>query len=110
MMLSRYSSGGKPQSGEDRIGGGMIGLPLDPLLYSRQTLGRLVDVVTVGDVDERREQLLEAFGAAKHRSGRRPVVGAAPRRARPRPHSFVLTHPSAFPRGRSATQSPPVAG
>ena len=111
MTLSRYFSGGKPQSVEDRIGGGMIGLAPDPLLYPRQTLGRLVDVVAVGDVDKGFEQLLQAFGAAEHRRGRRRLAGTASRRARRRSHSLVLTHPSAFPLGCSAaTQSPPIAG
>jgi hypothetical protein len=110
MTLSRYFSGGKPQSGEDRIGGGMIGLPPDPILYSRQPFGGLMDVVAVGDVGEGFEQLFEALGAPEHRRGRR-LAGTATRRARRRPHSFVLTHPSAFPCGCSAaTQSPSAAG
>jgi hypothetical protein len=53
--------------------------------------------------------LFKAFGPAK--DGRRRVAGSASRRARLRPHSLVLTHPTAFLRGCSvATQSPPVAG
>lgn len=111
MTLSRYFSRSKTQSGEDRVGGGMIGLPPDPLLYSRQTLGGLVDVVAVGDVDERFEQFLEAFGAAEHRGGCRFAAGTASRRRRRPLYSFVLTHPTAFPRGCSpATQNHPVAG
>ena len=110
MTLSRYSSGGKPQSVEDRIGGGAIGFPLDPFLHSRQTFGRLVDVVAIGEVGERFEQLFEAFGAAEDGGGRR-IAGTASRRTRRRPHWLELTHSSAFPLGCAArTQSPPVAG
>jgi hypothetical protein len=111
MTLLRYFSGGKPQSGENRIGGGMIGLAPDPLLDPCQTLRGLVYVVAVGDVDKRREQLLEAFGAAEDRRGYGFFVRAASRRPRRRPQSLVLAHPSAFPRDCSAaTQNPSVAG
>lgn len=110
MTLSRYFSGGETQSGEDRIGGGVIGLPFDPLLHSCQTLGGLVDVVAVSEVGECFEQLLEAFGAAE--DSRRYRIGrTASRRTPGWPHSLVLSHLSAFPLGCSArTQGPSVAG
>lgn len=110
MTLSRYSSGGKPQSVENRIGGGMVGLTLDPFLDQRQAFGGLVDVVTVGDVDKCFEQFFEAFGAAEDRRRGRSPVRAAARRARRRRQSLVSTHPSAFPRDDpAATQSLSVA-
>ncbi|HTW53882.1 MAG TPA: hypothetical protein VME45_18480 [Stellaceae bacterium] len=110
MTLSRYFSGGKPQSGENRIGGGMIGLTPDPLLDPRQTLRGLVDVVALSDVDKCFEQFFEAFGAAKDcRAGGSPARAAAGR-ARRRPQSLVLTHPSAFPHDYSAVTPGPVAG
>lgn len=86
----------KPQRGEDRIGGGRLGLPLDPVLDPRKALGGLMDVVAVGDVDKGFEQLFEAFGAAKDRY---LVAGSASRRAYHRPHCSVSPHPSAFLRG-----------
>jgi len=108
MTLLRFFSGSKPQSGEDRIAGGPICLPLDPLLYSRQALGGLMDVVAI-DIGEGFEQLFEAFVPTEDR--RRRIAGAASRRARHRSHSLILTHPTAFLRGCSvATQNPPVAG
>jgi hypothetical protein len=108
MTLLRSSLGGKPQIGEDRIGGGTIGLTLDPLLHPRQAFGGLMDVVAV-DIREGFEQLFKAFGPAK--DGRRRFAGTASRRARRWPHSLVLTHPTAFLRGCSVpTQNPPVAG
>jgi hypothetical protein len=111
MTLLRYFSGGKPQSGENRIRGGMIDLTLDPFLDPRQALRGLVDVIAVGDVDKCFEQFFEAFGAAEDRRAGRSPAGAAPGRARRRPQSLVLTHSSAFPRDCSvATQSPSVAG
>ena len=109
MTLSRYFSGGKPQSGEDRIGGGAIGFPLDPLLHLRQPLGGLMNVVAVGEVGERFEQLFEAFGATEDGTGR--IVGPTSWRARRRRHWLVLTHSSAFPHGcSSGTQNPSVVG
>ena len=108
MTLLRSSLRSKPKCVEDRIGGGTIGLTLDPLLHPRQAFGGLMDVVAI-DIREGFEQLFETLGAAEN--GRRRVAGSASRRARRRPHSLVLTHPTAFPRGCSvATQSPPVAG
>ena len=44
--------GSKPQRGEDRVGGGRLGLPLDPVLYKGEALGGLMDVVPLGDVGE----------------------------------------------------------
>ncbi len=108
MTLLRSFSGGKPQSGEDRIGGGPIGLPFDPLLDPRQALGGLMNIIPV-DIGEGLEQLLEAFGATED-CGRR-IAGPASRRTRRRSHSLVLTHPTAFRCGCSvATQNHPVAG
>lgn len=110
MTLWRYFSGGKPQSGEDRIGGGMIGLTPDPLLDARQAFGRLVDVVAIGDVDKGFEEFFETFGASEYGIGR-GLGGTASRRARRRLHPLVLPHPSTFPRHCSAaTQSPSLAG
>jgi len=109
MKLLRGFSGSKPQRGEDRIGGSLIGLPPDPLLDPREALGGLVDVVAVGDVDKGFEQLLEALGATEDRA-RRIVGSAAARRAHRGPHSIDLSHPSAFSRGIEAvTQTRPVA-
>jgi hypothetical protein len=110
MTLLRYSLRGKPQSGEDRIGGGAIGLRIDPFEDAIEAFGSLVDVVPIGDVDNGFEQLFEAFGTAEVFGGRR-IIGTAARRARLRPHSRVMTHPTAFPRGCSAaTRNPPAAG
>lgn len=111
MTLWRYSLGGKPQSGEDRIGGGATGLRVDPFEHAVKAFGGLVDVVAVGDVGEGFEQLFEAFGPAETCRGRRRMIGPAPWRARLRPYSCVMTHPSAFSRGGSAaTRNPPAAG
>ena len=93
MTLLRSFSGSKPQGGEDRIVGGPISLTLNPFLYTRQALGGLMDVVAI-DIREGLEQLFKAFGPAK--DGRRRVAGTASRRARRRPQSLVLTHPTAF--------------
>lgn len=110
MTQWRNSLRGKPQRSEDRIGGGAIGLRVDPFQHSGQTCGRLMDVVAVGDIDEGFEQLLEAFCLTRVSGRRHQIAGTAARCADLR-HSFVLTHPSAFPHGCSvATQSPPVVG
>ena len=109
MTLSR-TSGSKPQRGEDRIGGGPFRLPRDPVLDPGEALGSLMDIVAVGDVGERFEQLLKAFAAAPYRyRGRRN--GPASWRAHDRPLSLDVFHPSAFPRNIPApAQSLPVAG
>ena len=52
MKLWPPFSGSKPQRGEDGVGGGRLGLPLDPLLDAHEPFGRLMDVVAVGDVGE----------------------------------------------------------
>lgn len=110
MKLWRSFSGSKPQSGEERIGGGSVGLSPDPLLDARQALGGLVNVVALGDVGEGVEQRVEAFAAGQRRSGRR-IFAAAARRPYDRPHPVDLSHPGAFPCGvPAATQSRPVAG
>jgi hypothetical protein len=109
MKLLRDFSGSKPQRGEDRIGGSLLGLPPDPVLDPREALGGLVDVVAVGDVDNGLEQLLEALGATKGRAGRFAARAAA-RRVYRGPHAIDLSHPSAFSRGFEAvTQTRPVA-
>jgi hypothetical protein len=82
MTLSLPFSGSKPQRGEDRVGGGRLGLPPDPVLYPRQSLGGLMDVVAVGAAKDQR------------RTGR-----SASRRSHHRPHWSVSPHPSAFLRG-----------
>jgi hypothetical protein len=98
MTLSRCSLRSKPQRGEDRIVGGGRRLAIDPCLHLGQTLRGLMDIISLGDVGERFEQLLET-GVAFH--GRRGSRGAdaASRRAHDRPHFFDLSHPSAFPSG-----------
>jgi hypothetical protein len=110
MTLWRSSLRGKPQSGEDRIGGGAIGLGVDPIQHMAQTCSRLVDVVAVGDIDESFEQLFEAFGPAKV-SGRRHWASCPAAWCTDFPHSFALIHPGAFPHGSSeATQALHLAG
>ncbi|HWB51604.1 MAG TPA: hypothetical protein VG651_21020 [Stellaceae bacterium] len=96
MTLSPPFSGSKPQRGEDRVGGGRLGLPPDPFLHPGETLGGLVDVVAVGDVDNGFEELLEAFGTAE---ARRRRFRTASRSAYDRPHPCCVPHPTVFPRG-----------
>jgi len=108
MTLLRFFSGSKPQRGEDRIGGGPLGLLSDPLLDSGQALGGLMDVVAVGDIGERFEQLLETFATSK--GSRRPASAASPR-THEQPRFFAFPHSSAFSRGIPAVvQSLPAAG
>jgi hypothetical protein len=97
MTLLRAFSGSKPQSGEDRIGSGLCGLPADPVLDFGQALGGLMDVVAFSDIGERLEQLVEAFLARQGARGRH--AGAATRRAHGRQRSIDLSHAPAFPRG-----------
>jgi hypothetical protein len=100
MKLSRSSLRGKPQPGEDRIGGGLFGLPLDPVLYPGQAFGRLMDVVAVSDVGKRFKQLLEALALVQNGRGcRMAVAGGASRRAHGRQNFFDMIHTRAFPRG-----------
>lgn len=108
MKLLR-SLGSKPQSGEDGIGGGPLGLPPDPILNPGQAFGRLMDIVAVGNVGKGFKQLFKAFVTGGN--GRRHHhAGSASRRYRG-PHFFSLSHPSAFPRGIPAVvQSPPAVG
>jgi hypothetical protein len=96
MTLWPPFSGSKPQRGEDRVGGGRLGLPRDPLLDPREAFGRLMDVVAVGDIGKGFEQLFEAFGAPE---GRRRLGHPASRRAHNRSRASVSSHPSAFPCG-----------
>ena len=98
MTLSRCSLRSKPQRGEDRIVGGGRRLAIDPGLHLRQTLRGLMDVVALGDVGERFEQLLKTGIALRGRRGSRGA-DTAPRRAHDRPHFFDLSHLSAFPSG-----------
>jgi hypothetical protein len=110
MMLWRFSSGGKPQRGEDRIGGSRGGLPLNPLLNLGQTFRRLMDVVAVGDVGKGFEQLFKAFAAIQRRISDR-MTGAASWCAHRRQHSFLLSHACAFPHDiPDRIQIRPVAG
>jgi hypothetical protein len=69
-----------------------------------------MDVVAVGDVGERFEQLFETFAAAED-SAAGDTAGAASWRVRGRPYLVDLIHPSAFFRAiPAATQTRPVAG
>jgi hypothetical protein len=108
MTLLRYSLRGKPQSGENGVSGGALGLPPNPVLNPGQPFGCLMDVVAIGDVDKRFEQLLEALGAGLNRRGCR-VTRSTSRCPYDVPHFLDLSHPSAFPRGIS-TQSLSLAG
>jgi len=111
MTLLRSSLGSKPQRGEDWVGGGLLGLTTDPFLDSGKALGRLVDIVPVGNVGKRFEQLFEAV-VAPHRCRRGHMARPTSRRAhRKPPHFFNLSHPNAFPHGiiSAATQSLPGA-
>jgi hypothetical protein len=105
MKLWRSFSGSKPQSGEDGIGGGSLGLPPDPLLDLGQPLGGLMDVVAVGDVGEGFEQLLETFVAARSDGGCYDRRLLASRRA-PSARFFDVSHPSAFPCAASPGPGP----
>lgn len=51
----------EPQIDENRIGGGALRFVADPLLNRRQPVGRLMDIVAVGDVAERSQKLFETF-------------------------------------------------
>jgi hypothetical protein len=110
MTLLRSFSGSKPQPGEDRVGGGLLSLATDPFLDSGKALRGLVDVVPVGNVGKRFEQLFQAL-VARARRGGCGVPRSALRRAPDQPHFFDLSHPNAFPRGitPAVTQNPPGA-
>jgi hypothetical protein len=60
----------KPQIDKDRIGGSLLGLVADPLLNQRQTVGGLMNVVTVGDITECSQDLLQAFQPGAERLSR----------------------------------------
>jgi len=60
MKLSSCS-GGKPQNVEDGIVGGSLRLATDPVLYTGQSQGGLVDIVALGDIGDSLKQLPEAF-------------------------------------------------
>jgi hypothetical protein len=93
MKLSRCS-GGKPQNVEDRIVGGSLGLSPDPILYPSQSLRGLMDVVAVGDVDDRLDQLFETLVPGRDRAKGRRFVAAS----RNSDDGLVdLVHPIAFP-------------
>lgn len=103
MTLSR-SSGGKPQSVEDRIGCGALRLALDPILDPSEAFGGLMDIVAV-EIADGIEQLFDALIAtAGRRAGRH--MGAAARYQGDRAHSVVLSHPIAFPRGVATSAEP----
>jgi hypothetical protein len=108
MTLLLHSSGGKPQPGEDRVGGGLLSLATDPFLDSGEALRSLMDVVPIGDVGKRFEQLFEAVVASRRLCR---MARPASRRAYRQPHFFDLSHPNAFPHGiiSAATQSLPGA-
>ena len=112
MTLLRSFSGGEPQTSEDRIGAGLLGLPIDPGLHSGEAFGSLMDIIAVGDIGEGLEQLLKAVALAQNRCSGRPFVA---RRAARRPHGcknfFDVLHPCAFPHGiRALIQNLPLAG
>ena len=110
MTLWRYSSGGKPQRGEERIVGRRGGLPRDPFLNLRQTFRRLMDVIPLGDIGKGFEQLGEAFIAIQWWIGDR-VAGAASGCTHHRQYSFPMSHARAFPHDVPAgIQTHPVAG
>jgi hypothetical protein len=100
MKLLRAFSRSKPQPGEDRIGGGLLGLPLDPVLYPGQAFRRLMNVVAIGDVGKGLKQLLKALALVQNGRGcRMAVAGGASWRAHGRQNFFDVVHPRAFPRG-----------
>jgi hypothetical protein len=110
MTLSRSYSGGKPQRGEDRIGGSRRGLPFDPFLNLRQTFRCLMDIVPIGDIGKGLEQLFEACAAIQRWTGDR-MAGAASRCAHHRQHSFLASHSRTFPHDFAARiLIRPVAG
>jgi hypothetical protein len=110
MTLWRFSSGGKPQRGEDRIDGSRSGLPFDPFLNLRQAFRCLMNVVPIGDIGKGLKQLFETFAAIQRWTGDR-VAGAASWCAHHRQHSFLLSHSRAFPHVFLAgIQTRPVAG
>jgi hypothetical protein len=51
----------KPQVDKNWIGCGVPRFSLDPILYQGQTLGRLMDVVVIGNVTKGPQKLLQAF-------------------------------------------------
>ena len=109
MTLWRFSSGGKLQRGENRIGGGGRDLPFDPVLNLRQTFRRLMDVVPVGDIGKSFEQLFEAFRTIRRCVGDHGP-GAASWCAHHRQRSFFVLHLRAFPRNLPTwTQTRPAA-
>ena len=102
MTLCRPLSRSKPQSIEDRIGGGAIGLIPDPSLNRGQPLGRLMDVVALGDVGDGVEQQRDAALSFVHRLGGVSRIGD--RGARPIGRSFSIFRTQvAFPRGIPAS-------
>lgn len=91
--------------GEDRIRGGPCRFVLNPLLHQGETLGGLVDVVAVGDVVERLQQLFEAIGAFRSVGGRNaenPVTGCNWTRTRQR---AAMCHRFPLRRRRPAVQA-----
>ena len=66
MKLS-LASGGELQNLENGIGGGPLGFAVDPILDESQTLGRLMDVVALGNVGDRQAQLPQTLEPAFRR-------------------------------------------
>jgi hypothetical protein len=107
MKLSRCSGGKSQQHVEDRIGGGSLGLPPDPVLHPGKPLRGLMDVIAVGDVDDCLDQLFETFvPGGDHQGNRRFLV--ASRYADFGARFIDVVHPIAFPyrRHRQAISDP----
>jgi hypothetical protein len=95
MKLSHFSSRGKPQRGEKRIGGGRLGLPPDPFLNLGQTFRGSMDIIPFGNIGKRFEQLLKAIVAVRRLIEYR-VAGAASRRVHHRQHPCLASHLHVF--------------
>ena len=104
MRLLAAFSGGKPQRGEDRIRGGLLGLAIDPVLHSGKALGGLMDVVAIGNVGKSFEQLLETLALVQHLRGSCvSIAGRAAWRSHRRQNFFDVLHPCALPHGIRAS-------
>jgi len=90
--------GGEADSVENGISRRTIGLPLDPFLDPGQAFGRLMDIVSVGDVGKRLKQLFEAL-ASSGRKGRGRPRGTAARSVERSLRFSGLSHPTASPSG-----------
>jgi hypothetical protein len=94
MKLSRCL-GSKPQGCEDRIGSGALRFANDPGLHSGQTLGRLMNVISV-EIADSVEQLVDAAIPAAGRRGYRRGDTAS-RHDADHTRSIALPHSLAFP-------------